>query len=98
MSKKQTIEIAIEVIEIAIEVYEEIKQFQEHFIQKVEPKPVDQMTGNIYFGSGYLTVRVGELSDRTKEIIKQLVLGEMESSLIGTNKHLEEMKLELSKL
>ena len=91
MSKKQT-------IEIALEVYEEKKQFQEHFISKVDPKPVDEMTGNIYFGSGLFNVRVDELSDRTKQIIKQLVLSDMESSLYDTTEQIEVLKFELGKL
>lgn len=85
-------------LEFQLKIYDELKQYQEHFIQKVDPKPVDVMTGNIYFGAEHLTVRVGDLSDRTKQIIKQLVLSEMESCLYGTNETIECIKQDIQKL
>ena len=76
---------------------EEKKQFQEHFISKVEPKPVDDMTGNILFGSGLFNVRVSELSKDTQETIKRLVLNDMKNSLVITKQYIEDTKIKLKK-
>lgn len=75
-------------------ILEDKKKFQEYIITHAENK---QLSGEIYFGSDLLNVRVEDLSERTKKIITQLVISEMEQAVKDTDENIQMLISRLTK-
>jgi len=77
-----------------ITILEDKKKFQEYIITHAEKR---QISGTICFGSLFLSVRVEELSERTKNAIIQLVIGDIEQSVKDTDENIQMLISRLTK-